>query len=255
MMPHIQGAIFDVDDTLLSNYPDNTGVSLHESSRLEAAHIVGQRHDIAGLKAFTIEQCLEAFLNAREHTLQAAAWQMLIMAGVVEEHRAIDMAHPLLQEIIALKDQLHEVTLRQHGQAIPGAIDFVKKLAEHGLMQHLAIASTAIRRDIDIFLELSGLGPYFPDERIISRERVTHAKPHPEAFSLAFASLHLPESARPHVLAFEDDPRGIISAKAAGLLTCAITTRFSAEHLRSQAQAPDIVAASFTEFRQLFGLG
>jgi beta-phosphoglucomutase-like phosphatase (HAD superfamily) len=249
----LQGAIFDVDDTLLSNHPGGAVHGLHELSRLAAAHEVGRRHDNPGLQAFTLEQCTQAFRDAKVHTLQAAVWQTLIMTGEVPD-TDIDPAHPLLNEMMTLKDELHEVVLRERGEEVPGATAFVRQLAVAGLEGKIAIASTACHRDIDIFLAMSGLDVLFPDDKIISRERFTHGKPHPEAFNLAFAALHLPESARPNVVAFEDDPRGVMSAKAAGLFTCGITTRFSREELGALSVPPDLIADSYQEFAELFGM-
>lgn len=251
--PRIQAAIFDVDDTLLNNYPEGSSVNIHERSRLAAAHQVGKRHNIPGLQLFTIEQCLEAFLNARTHTLQGAAWEMLRMADVIQAAE-IDPAHPLLLEIIQLKDELHEAILRAEGREVPGATRFVEGLARQGLQGKLAIASTAYRRDVDIFLEMTELHRFFPEHTIITREKFSEAKPHPEAFNTAFVSLNLPEHVRKHVVAFEDDPRGIASAKAAGLFTCAITTRYDRQTLTALETPPDRIADSFAEFETIFGL-
>jgi len=71
---------------------------------------------------------------------------------------------------------------------------------------------------------------------------------------MAFAKLGLSESDRGQVCAFEDDPRGIMAAKAAGLFTCAITTRYSREHLAALEVAPDLIADSYLEFAGHFGL-
>ena len=73
----------------------------------------------------------------------------------------------------------------------------------------------------------------------------------PEAFDKAFLTLKLPEESRSHVLAFEDNPRGVMSAKAAGLYVCCITTMYSKEQLLALDVAPDLVADSYAEFRQL----
>jgi HAD superfamily hydrolase (TIGR01509 family) len=252
-LPSPQAVIFDVDDTLLNNYPDGSKVNIHEQSRLMAAHQVGKRHAIPGLQVFTIEQCLEAFLNAKTHTLEGAAWEMLRMAGVVKSEE-IDRSHPLLLEIIELKDQLHEAVLRKEGREVPGATRFVEGLAAKGLQGKMGIASTAYRRDVDIFLEMTQLHRFFPEPVIITRERFTNAKPHPDAFNTAFAALELPENSRKDVVAFEDDPRGIASAKAAGLYTCAITTRYDKYKLGALETPPDLVADSFAEFEAIFGL-
>ncbi len=88
-------------------------------------------------------------------------------------------------------------------------------------------------------------------KRIIAKDNVTHAKPHPEAFDTAFLSLGLPDSVRSQVLAFEDHPRGIMSAKAAGLYACGITAVFPRNTLIELEVTSDLVADSFDEFRKL----
>lgn len=249
----MRGAIFDVDDTLLNNHPNGSKFGLHERSRLAAAQEVGKRHGLPGLEHFTERQSTDAFLNAVEHSRDGAIWQMLVMAGEVAGDN-INRQHPLLLEMGHLKEVLHEVILRKDGQEVHGATTFVRTLDHGHLAGKLAIASTACRRDIDVFIDMASLGDVFPDERIISRERFTHAKPHPEPFDMAFATFGLPEDARPYVAAFEDDPRGIMSAKAAGLFTCAITTRFSRDELAGLEVAPDLIADSYEEFAEVLGI-
>lgn len=249
----IQGAIFDVDDTLLDNKPDALGATLHEKARLTAAHTVGTRHALQPLIKLSAQENLNAFLYAPVHTLDAAVWQILLMTGIADSD-VINVEHPLHKEIVQLKNEYYEELLNKEGEAVPGAIAFVKALAAHGLRDKLAIASTAIRRDIDIFLKKTGLGILFPDERIIAKESITHPKPHPELFNRAFTSLNVAENARRQVCAFEDDPRGIMSAKSAGLFTCAITTRFSRDSLISLDVPPDLVAESFQEFAEQLGI-
>lgn len=134
---------------------------------------------------------------------------------------------------------------------MPGAVAFVEWLAAQGLHDRMAVASTARRIDIEIFFETCGLKRFFPDIRIIAKDGVTNLKPHPEAFDKAFLTLGLPDGARAQTLAFEDNPRGIMSAKGAGLYTCAITTIYPKKSLQALEVAPDLVADSFTEFRHL----
>jgi beta-phosphoglucomutase-like phosphatase (HAD superfamily) len=59
---------------------------------------------------------------------------------------------------------------------------------------------------------------------------------------------------RRYVVAFEDDPRGIMSAKAAGLYTCAITTCYSRQLLAELEVPPDLIADSFAQFATLLGM-
>lgn len=247
----VRGVIFDVDDTLLDNYPAHIPLGLHEHSRLKVAHEIGKRRNIPALREFTNQQSHQAFLDASEHSVQGAVWQMLIMTGQVTGN--IQRDHPLLIEMINLKEEIHEAVLRAHGREVPGAARFVELLAAHqGLADRLAVASTANRRDIDLFFDMVNLHRFFPAQRIVSREQLTHAKPHPEAFELAFATLGLTD--KTGVIAFEDDPRGVQSAKAAGLYVFAITTRFEAEEFAKLATPPDFIADSYAAFAQALGL-
>lgn len=248
-----RAAIFDVDDTLLDNNAGGDSAhGLHERSRLEAVHTVGKRHGIQVLQALDAERNYACFRDAPVHSLEGAVWNTLVVTGLVNSD-AIDTKNQLFLEIVRLKNELHETLLRELGREVPGAAHFVRTLAAHGFEKKLAVASAAVRRDALLSLEVIGVRNLFLDENIITKEQFTHPKPHPEAFKLAFASLHLdipPEK----VLAFEDDPRGIVSAKAAGLYTCAITTRYTKQELQKQPIAPDLTADSFAEFERLFGL-
>ena len=250
---NIKGAIFDVDDTLLDNQPDSPLGGLHERSRLRALYKIGKTHGYPELLEVTPLENRNAFREAKSHTLDAAVWRILYTRGIVQTED-IDMENELLVTIVNLKDKFHEKVLRREGREVVGATNFVKKLGDRGLKNNMAIASTAVRRDINIFLEMTGLNIYFPEGRIISKEKVTHPKPHPEVFNLAFESLKLPDELRSSVLAFEDDPRGVASAKSAGLFTCAITTRYKKEAFASFNIQPDLIADNYLEFEKFFGL-
>ncbi|HEU4913894.1 MAG TPA: HAD family phosphatase [Candidatus Saccharimonadales bacterium] len=249
----VKGAIFDVDDTLLDNKPGVPGQGLHERSRLAAAHTVGKEHGIPALEELTAQQNLDAFLSAPVHTLEAAVWNILVMTGVADSE-AINPDNPVFQQIVALKNELHKDILREFGTEVPGAVNFVRALGQGSLRNRLAIASAAVRQDVDIFLGMTGLDAIFPDERIKTKESITHPKPNPEVFNLAFASLGLGEEDKRNVCAFEDDPRGIMAAKAAGLYVCAITTRFDRKSLSELEVAPDLIADSYQEFAGYFSL-
>lgn len=247
----LKGVIFDVDDTLLDNFSRFPEKRLHERARLAAIREVGKRYDVAVLMAVTPEQNVDCFLTAPQHTMDSAVWNLMYKLGLVKS-QDIDHSNQYFKEIVARKDDMYEALLREEGEPIPGAPDFVRTLAAHGLDGRLSIASTAIRRDIDIFLEKVGLTTYFPEWRIISKDRVTNPKPHPEAYELAFQTLGLTDKAG--VAVFEDDPRGIAAAKAAGLRVFAITSAFDREVLAALDVAPDIIADSYAEFTELLGL-
>lgn len=253
----MKGAIFDLDDTLLDNGPaDKPELWLHSRSRLAAVHAIANERGIEALNTLTAVESSRAFVTAPVHTLESAIWNIFFMKGLVSSNE-VDPESPyfsLVTEIATRKNELHEVIIRKYGIEVPGATNFIKRLAANGLVNHMALATSAMRRDVNIFLDKYELHGYFPPERIISSEKVTKPKPDPQCFDLAFQSLGLPESARPYVAGFEDNPRGIQSVKAAGLFACAITTRLASNDPALLNAKPDLVADSYTEFADVLGV-
>lgn len=252
----IKGAIFDVDDTLLDNQAGAKFGTIHEVTRLRAIHHMAERYNLPSLAAVTEEENFEAFHNASTHSLDGAVWEILYLKKIVS-NKELDPTNELLKEIVLFKNEAHVDVLRTLGREVVNASTFMDALAtRRGIEDRMAIASSAIRRDINIFLdELTSLRRYFPDERIVSYEDIPHGlgKPHPEPFSRAYATLGLPESDRANVVAFEDDPRGVVSAKKAGLFVCAITTRFTKDHPQLVAAGPDIIIESYAEAMEELG--
>lgn len=248
-----KGAIFDVDDTLLANQTSaDMGYGMHERARLRATHEAARRHNVPELLAVTPKQNYEAFLNASTHTADAAIWQIMREYGLVDSD-VINPDNLLFRDILTLKNEYFQIVLREEGEEVPGASAFLRALANsYSLHSKFAIGSMGIKPDLKIFVEKYKLQDLFPDGHIISRERVTHPKPHPEVFNVAFEVLGIPEKDRKYVCVFEDDPRGIMAAKAAGMYVCAITRRFDRKTLAELEVAPDLIADTFDEFMEVF---
>ena len=247
-----RGAIFDMDDTLLNNYPVKGDMGLHERARFFALKEVGQKYTITELLETTQEQNKDVIKRATEHSVEGGVWQLFYELGLVKD-RKVDHTNPLLREITARKHDLYEPILAEFGAPFPQAVEFVQ--AMYVLTDgRIAIASGAKRRDILTFLDITGLGAYFLPERIFGQENYNYSKPNPESFDLAFKTLGLSDGDRAEVLAFEDDPKGIESAKTAGLFACAITTRFDKRALESEPIVPDVIAGDYVSFAQLFGI-
>jgi beta-phosphoglucomutase-like phosphatase (HAD superfamily) len=249
-----KGAIFDIDDTLLDNKPGSPEYGLHEKARLMAAREAGERHNIDSLRELSAEVNHQAYITAPANALDVVVWNLLCITGQVGSE-VMDANNSLLKEIVVRKNELYEGILRSEGEAVPGATRFVRRLAASGMESRLAVASASIRRDVDIFLDKAGLKKLFPDDKIKTRESITHAKPNPEVFNLAFNSLELPESARKFVCAFEDDPRGIMAARAAGLFVCAIGTRYTPSQIMQFEVPPHVAFTTYDEFTRWFDLG
>lgn len=242
-------AISDFDDTIL----DNASKRLHELSRLDALRIVGAQLSLPALSRIPPELNDVAFRYASVHSVEGAFWWLLTQAGIIAPDTPVDPAHAIIRQLTAAKTESYSKLLATKAQEVPGASVFFTKL--HACVSgRLAIASAGHQHDIQAFLDAHGLAGYFLPHRIIAKEHTTRPKPDPESFQKALASLGLTASDAPRTLAFEDDPRGIQAAHAIGLYTCAVTTRYSREELLAQPVQPDVIAADFHEYSDMFGL-
>src|SRR5271166_3006555 len=87
------------------------------------------------------------------------------------------------------KEQLYRKLLREGGVGpLPGAAEWVRKLNAEGWKQ--AIASSAPRENVDVVLEVLGLGSFF--QAVVSAEDVTVGKPDPQVFLIAAERLDVP---------------------------------------------------------------
>jgi beta-phosphoglucomutase len=107
--------------------------------------------------------------------------------------------------------------LRDSPRLYPGVVDLVRKLK--GKVR-LAVVSGTWRENIQAVLEAAGLTTSF--ETIVGKEDVTLVKPDPQAYVLALKRLRLPARS---VVAIEDSPSGLSSARAAGIRIIAVGHR------------------------------
>jgi beta-phosphoglucomutase-like phosphatase (HAD superfamily) len=109
------------------------------------------------------------------------------------------------------------VRYSEHLPLIDGAIDGVKRVAEHW---PLGVASSSNRELIDHVLELSGVAPHF--KVTVSSEEVERGKPAPDVYLEAAHRLGVEAS---RTAAIEDSANGLRSAHAAGMHVIAIPNR------------------------------
>lgn len=137
-----------------------------------------------------------------------------------------------LDALLETKKTLFPQAIGDHA-LYPGAAECVARVAAQ---VPVAIASGALRNEIELILDRSGLRPHFP--LIVAAGETPRSKPAPDPYARAFALLRergaLREGAEPaHVVAIEDSEWGLQSARGAGLRTMAVLTSYGREHLPS----------------------
>jgi HAD superfamily hydrolase (TIGR01509 family) len=110
----------------------------------------------------------------------------------------------------------------------PGVPDLLRRLASE---VPLAIASGALREEIEAILAAGGLGDAF--RAIVGANEVAQGKPHPEPYLTAAARLEpFAPGLRPEdCVVFEDSMPGIAAALAAGMKVVAVTNSYPASKL------------------------
>jgi HAD superfamily hydrolase (TIGR01509 family) len=142
------------------------------------------------------------------------------MAGFRENNRPLDCAK--LQQLIDRKAEYYQDMIRNHVSIFPGVHSLVSSLAEK---LPLAVASGALRNEIETILTAAGLLDHF--KVIVGAEDVTRGKPEPEIFLKALAALNTGESAHSidaaQCVVIEDSKEGIRGARRAGMKCLAVT--------------------------------
>ena len=89
-----------------------------------------------------------------------------------------------------------------------------------GIIVPFCMASSGAMEKIETSLRVTGLGKYFPKERIFNSDMVSRGKPAPDLFLFAAERMAVHPK---HCLVIEDSPSGIEGAVAAGMRAFAFT--------------------------------
>jgi len=224
----LQAAIFDCDGILVDTEP------LHYRAFQKVLAPLGMGHSFETyLERFVGYDDRDAFINAFKE------------AGV-------ELGPKTLIELIEAKAAALEDLIRQGVPGFPGVVELVKELMDRGVP--LAVASGALRYEIDAFLASLGLNGAF--HIIVAADEVKKSKPDPETYLLAVERLRRVKGQErldpQRCIAIEDTPAGIRSARSAGLVVIAVTNSFSASEL-SEA---DMIIESLSElgFQKILSL-
>ncbi len=114
------------------------------------------------------------------------------------------------------KERKFRKTVRQNIKPLPGAIELIKSLAQHGFK--LALASSAPIENIKLVTKGLGIDNCF--HTIVSGSDVSEGKPSPQGFLLAAQRLGIEPG---NCIVTEDAIAGITAAKRAGMKCLAVT--------------------------------
>ena len=137
---------------------------------------------------------------------------------------------PLVQDLMHKKAVAYLASIKDHLVIFPGVRAFVEKAAA---TYPIAIASGALRPEIELILEQAGIRKAF--RHITSAEDVMNGKPNPEPFLHALAGLNHEAGTSPLTpgtcLVIEDSLPGIRAAKTAGMKVLAIANTHTVQDL------------------------
>ncbi|HEY7554687.1 MAG TPA: HAD family phosphatase [Candidatus Binatia bacterium] len=142
-----------------------------------------------------------------------------------------ELSDTKLAELIDRKAVYYQEAIRNHVAIFPGVMSLILGLT--GRLP-LAVASGALRQEIETILATAGVLKYF--QAIISAEDVNHGKPEPEIFLKALAQLNaIADEGDPikpaECVVIEDSREGIKGARRAGMKCLAVTNSHPAELL------------------------
>jgi HAD superfamily hydrolase (TIGR01509 family) len=161
-----------------------------------------------------------------------------------------------LEELTRKKSVYFDGLLENQMRFFPGVCDFIRAAARK---YPLAVASMALRREIEFTLKKAGLSDLFCV--IVSGEEVEKTKPDPEAYQKALSGLNAHLSLEPaqwirasECLVIEDSAAGIGSAKAAGMRVLGLAhTEDSARLQEADRVLPSLEGVTLEDVEPLFG--
>jgi beta-phosphoglucomutase len=169
-----------------------------------------------------------------------------ILAALATNRRAADAA--TIARLMKRKAEAYLASVKHHQVVFAGVPEFVRDAAR---TYPLAIASGALRHEIEYILETAGLRSAF--QHITSAEDVTRGKPDPQPFLLALKALQqrnaglTPDSC----LVIEDSLPGVRGARAAGMKVLAVANTHTVQDLHdAHAVTNSLLETDLTELRR-----
>jgi beta-phosphoglucomutase len=164
-------------------------------------------------------------LSASEYYERYLGYDDVGMFAALGRDRALPMQGNRVEELVARKGDRMQQLLRSGSVLFPGALEFIREAAA---AVPIAIASGALRHEIDEIIGAAGVGTLF--SVIVAAGDTPESKPSPAPYRLAFEQLRQ-QTGRAL------DPRRSVaiedSARGAGLRLVGITSSYPAAELAS----------------------
>ena len=135
--------------------------------------------------------------------------------------------------------QLLDYEFTMHFEYIDGVVDFMKELREKGVKLAIVTSSNDAKM-ANAYREHPELKTMV--DCIVTADRVTHSKPHPECFLLGAEMLGVEKD---NCIVFEDSFHGIEAGNRAGMKVIGLATTNSAEAIAAKCA---LVIPDFTDF-------
>lgn len=168
-------------------------------------------------------------LSATDYYMRYLGYDDVGMFEAFGRDRGLPMDDSRVAELVARKGVRLQQLLRAGSVLFPGAVEFIREAAA---VVPIAIASGALRHEIDEIIGAAGVGKLF--EVIVAAGDTVEGKPSPAPYRLALDQLRgrtgRQLNARRSV-AIEDSRWGLESARGAGLRLVGVTSSYSAEEL------------------------
>lgn len=158
-----------------------------------------------------------------------------------------------LADLVRRKAGYYRERIKKRMIVFPGVKTLIPDLSSR---YPLAIASGALKNEIEMVLQSNGLKQYF--QAIVSTEDIIEGKPNPEVFLKALSLLNRQNAGKPPILpseclVVEDSKEGIVGARRAGIKCLAVANSHPAKELtEADAVVESLEAVTISFLESLF---
>ena len=169
------------------------------------------------------------FLSREEYFTRYLGYDDVGAFQAISKDRQLGFNQPQVTELVTLKGVKLQEMMQAGDVLFDGAADFIRKAAS---AVPIAVASGALRHEIDEILEAADLASLF--QTIVSSGDTPESKPSPAPYRLAFERLNKAAGGAlqpARCVAIEDSRWGLESARGAGLRCVGVTNSYPADEL------------------------